>query len=120
MIKVIIFLLNLAVVSGMQLYKMIKYRNIKNIDWNQFNQDIYSGLNISDTAFFEEIITEYNEVVTRLLDDHAPHKSRKVKIVQDTPWFDFEYAHLRKLRRKAEHQYRKTWLLAQRKLQMPS
>ena len=31
---------DIAVVPEMQLYKMIKYRNIKNIDWNQFNQDV--------------------------------------------------------------------------------
>ena len=76
---------DVAVLPEMHLYKMIKYRNIQNIDWNQFNQDIDSGLNITGTASFEEIITKYNEVVTRLLDDHAPHKSRKVKIVQDAP-----------------------------------
>ena len=90
---------------------MIKYRNIKNIDRNQFKQDIDSGLNISDTASFEKIITKYNEVVTRLLDDHAPQKSRKVRIVQDVPWFDFEYANLRKLRRDANIEEQGFWVI---------
>ena len=43
---------DVAVVPQLQVYKMIKYRNI--IDWNQFNRDIDSGLNISDTASFED------------------------------------------------------------------
>ena len=49
-----------------------------------------------------------------VLDEHAPLKTRKMKIVPDAPWFDVEYANLRKLRRKAEKQFRKTGLAEHR------
>ena len=37
-------------------------------------------------------------------------KSKEIKEVPNSPWFDFEYEHLRKLRRKAEKQFRRSRL----------
>ena len=36
------------------------------------------------------------------MQEHAPLKKKKVKIIQSVPWFDSEYNNLRKLCRKTE------------------
>ena len=95
-----------------QLYKLIKYRHTKKVNWDKFKKDIETGLTFSDTTPFEEGISEYKIVTSKVLDEHAPRKSRRVKVVNTAPWFDFEYVNLRKLRRKAERQYRRTGFLA--------
>ena len=44
------------------------------------------------------------------MQEHAPLKKKKVKIIQSAPWFDSEYNNLRKLRRKAEKHYKRSKL----------
>jgi len=44
----------------------------------------------------------------RLIEFHAPLKTRKIKIVPQSQWFDNEYKELRKKRRKAEKKYKKS------------
>ena len=46
---------------------------------------------------------------------HAPIKSRTIKTVQNSPWFDSEYVNLRRLRRKAE-EYQKTGLIVHKEI----
>lgn len=91
-------------------YKTISFRNTKNINVDQMKNTITDRLHISDDNTFKDSINCYNRVLQNLLDEHAPLKSREIKIVPDAPWFDWEYENLRKLRRKAEKQYRKTGL----------
>ena len=43
-----------------------------------------------------------------IIDKHAPVRSKTVKVVPRAPWFDTEYATLRRHRRKAEKKYRRT------------
>ena len=43
-----------------------------------------------------------------LLDKHAPAKTKEIKLVKKSPWFDEEYVALRKRRRKAEKRFRKS------------
>ena len=92
-------------------YKVIKYRNIKAVDSEKFDCDVKKKLNISTAGTFGQKVKHYNEVMAETLEKHAPLKTKKIKIVPDTPWFDGEYANLRRLRRKAEKLFRKTGLL---------
>ena len=89
-----------------RLEKQISYRNTKNIDLEKFNSEI--NFVVSSTTSFGENITQYNEKLLRVLDTHAPLKTRIVKIVPEAPWFDCEYETLRKKRRKAEKSYKRT------------
>ena len=57
----------------------------------------------------------YNTALTRVVDKHAPLMTKMITVVPDAPWFDVEYANLRKLRRKAEKKYRKSHLEADKK-----
>ena len=69
-------------------------------------EDAISVLQNSDEASFGDKIINYNNQMRRLIDFHAPLKTRKVKIVPQSQWFDNEYKELRKsaekLKRKQE------------------
>ena len=43
-----------------------------------------------------------------LLEEHAPHVTKDVAIVDAAPWFDSEYRDLRKKRRRAEKKKKKS------------
>ena len=48
--------------------------------------------------------------MSEVVDKHAPQKTKRIKIVSNAPWFDVEYNELRRRRRKAEKQFKKTGL----------
>ena len=54
------------------------------------------------------VVADYNNKLSKLMDEHAPQITRKVKIVPTAPWFDAEYKEVRKQRRKAEKRYKIT------------
>ena len=91
--------------------KKITYRRWKEIDPNRFEADVKEKLDLTLPSFGENM-NEYNEVLKEILDEHAPLKSCIIKVVPHAPWFDTEYAAMRKLRRKAEKQFKKTKVLA--------
>ena len=91
-------------------HKVVTFRNLKNIDTEKFTADVNNKLHVSDSLGFGENTQHYNEVLSSVLNDHAPKKSRTIKIVPEAPWFDQEYANLRKERRKAEKLYHRTSL----------
>ena len=101
---------DVAVTPNKKGYKTIYYRNLKAIDSERFQQDISSKLNISGTATLTQNTKNYNDVLSSVLNDHAPTKSKTIKILPNAPWFDCEYEHLRKLRRRAEKAYRRSGL----------
>ena len=88
----------------------IVYRKLHEIDSEKFQSDIAENLCLNDDLAFGENINVYNDTLHTILDQHAPLRRKKIKIVEDSPWFDSEYENLRKLRRKAEKTSRKTGL----------
>ena len=84
---------------------------MKGINYERFAEDVSEKLDISESLSFGDNINAYNEVLSELLNEHAPIKSRTIKIVPNAPWFDSEYENLRRLRRKAEKKYQKTKLV---------
>ena len=57
---------------------------------------------------FGERIRIYDTTVSKMVEEKAPLKSKKIKVVPNAPWFDTEYKDLRKARRKAEKKYKRT------------
>ena len=102
---------HVAIVPETKKEKEISYRSLKDINSERFAEDVSEKLDISSQSFGDNMRT-YNQVLSELLDEHAPMKSRIIKTVPNAPWFDSEYANLRKQRRKAEKQYKKTKLAA--------
>ena len=91
--------------------KVITYRNTKNIDSTSFNNELTEKLQeMHTTDDMSVMISEYNSIVTEVLNKHAPVKQKEIKVVPTAPWFDGDYRDLRKKRRKAEKKFRKTKL----------
>ena len=86
------------------------YRKIKNIDPEAFKRDITEKILLTQGSFGENVAS-YNNNMREILDKHAPVKLRKLKSVPEAPWFDAEYALLRRQRRKAEKKYRRSQLV---------
>lgn len=89
--------------------KTITYRNVKKVNCEIFCNDIaaeYSKL--SSTTDMKEKMTGYNEVMTTVMNKHAPEMTKNIRLVPHAPWFDTEYASLRRQRRKAEKKSKKT------------
>ena len=99
------------VTTEIKLEKEIHYRKLKDIDADKFCEDIANSFSITDKPF-GEVITSYNEVMGKIIDEHAPVINKTTKIVPSVPWFDSEYVDLRKQRRRAEKVYKKTNLPA--------
>ena len=102
------------VTTEIKLEKGIHYRKLKDIDADKFCEDIANSFSITDKPF-GEVITSYNEVMGKIINEHAPVISKTIKIVPSAPWFDSEYVDLRKQRRRAEKVYKKTNLPADKK-----
>lgn len=93
-----------------KLEKEIKYRKFRDMDSEKFAADIRDGFHVNKEMTFGENINMYNNTLTNIFDSHVEVKTKKIKIVEDCPWFDGEYEHLRRLRRKAEKVYKKSGL----------
>ena len=91
--------------------KEITYRNIKGIQHHHFSSDLAVTLSaVNYTNTLSDIISNYNSSLLYLLDKHAPEIVKVVKVVPKAPWFNSEYADLRRKRRKAEKKYRRSGL----------
>ena len=78
---------------------------------DQFNKMVATKLDaLPVTKDLKAKVRSYNTALRQLVDEVAPVKSKVIKLVPNAPWFDEEYANIRKLRRKAEKRYRRTGL----------
>ena len=91
-------------------FKTITYRRkVNNDEFGKALQDVLTNLHIGN---FGETVKEYNDSLSTLVDNEAPKVTRKVKIVENAPWFDAEYKELRKERRRAEKKFKRTGIEA--------
>ncbi len=102
----------LKVANPHPITKNVSYRKIKAINAENLTKDIESSdlMNLPAT----NKISCYNIVLQRLLDNHAPVKTRSVAVRPSQPWIDVDILHAKRARRKAESQWRKTGLTAHR------
>ena len=90
-------------------YKTITYRNIKQVNKEAFKNELMDALaTIPMNNDLGTVVTDYNNKMSKLMNEHAPQITREVKIVPTAPWFDAEYKETRKQRRKAEKKYKIT------------
>ena len=90
--------------------KAISYRYSRDMDTLKFISDITNNMKLSNDLLFKENIALYNETLRNTLNEYAPIKTKTIKIVKSSPWFDSEYENLRRLRRKAEKQFKNSGL----------
>ena len=58
----------------------------------------------------EKLANEYNTTLSKLIDQHAPCKTKTVRTRTSTPWYSAEISAARKLKRKLERKWTKTGL----------
>ena len=94
--------------------KVVNYRHFKSIDPVAFRDDlsvlISSNIENSALSSFGVRSTLFHSSLTELLDLHAPLKTKIVKNVPRSSWFNHDYVLLRRKRRRAEKHARKTGL----------
>ena len=90
--------------------KTISFRPLKNIDSQLFRSDVKTGLKNPPSSDFYSKIKWYNNTMKSIIDKHAPIISKEIKIKPNSPWFDTEYATLRRRRRAVERRFRKSQL----------
>ena len=88
--------------------RTITYRNLKAVENEKFSTELKSKLHNNMNGDFGERIRIYDTTVREMVEEKAPLKSKKIKVVPNAPWFDTEYKDLRKARRKAEKKYKRT------------
>ena len=90
--------------------KVIKFRNIKKIDKDQFSYDLTGALTDlnSSNSCYHMAIDNFNKTCKSILDSHAPEMTKTINDIPEAPWFDGEYKVARIERRRAEKEWRKT------------
>ena len=87
------------------------FRRLNKVDIEKFKQDIISSeLYTCPSGNIDEYVMQYNTVLKRILDQHAPEVEKKVMIRHNPPWFNNEVAELKRARRRAERKWRSTKL----------
>ena len=100
-----------------RLSKTITYRSIKNADMEKFRREVKERLDVlPQTNNMLDRVHDYNTTLANLVEEHAPRKTKEIKVVPEAPWFNAEYAEQRKLRRNAEKKYRKSGLESDKKV----
>ena len=81
-------------------------RNIKKVNRTAFAEDIVgSKLLPSSTDSVDCAVQMYNSALSRLLDVHAPAKTRKIRNRTDCPWFNSDIAEAKRKRRRLERKW---------------
>ena len=82
-------------------------RDIKGINRTDFANDVTSSSITSPaTASVDDAVSRYNSELSRLLDSHAPARTRKVKSHQDSPWYNSDISKAKKQLRRLERKWR--------------
>lgn len=93
--------------------RQISFRNIKNIDPDTLTLDLQhlSSANLSSAS---ESVTFYNNSLCRLLDLHAPIKTKTVSFVRSAPWYTSELRTMKTLGRVLERRFKTSALTVHR------
>ena len=103
--------------------KDIKYRKYKAIELDAFSHDL-SESELCNKSFsdLDELVSCYQDTLSRLIDKHAPEKSKRIVVRPKQPWYNDNVDNVKRARRKCERRWLKmgfeTDLLAFKKARM--
>ena len=99
-------------------WKTFTTRRLRAFDVNLFGQDIIQSLSSIDFVNdnVDTCVSKYNDMLSNLLDKHAPAKKRRVMTRPNTPWFNDEIHAAKCERRDLEHKWRKSKLEIDRQM----
>ena len=93
------------------LREFVQYRKLKSVNHQQLDEDLQNaGLSHESGDDINQLVTQYNDQLSQLLDKHAPMKKAKLVIKPRALWYTPSIAKAKRLRRKLERQWRRTKL----------
>ena len=100
--------------------KLITFRKLRSIDFDSFGSDVtnssLSSLFATPLPCLDDLISQYNDVLSSILDIHAPVKTKTITLRPAAPWYSEEINNLKKDRRRLERRWRRTKLPVDRQL----
>ena len=98
----------------------ITFRKLRSIDFNNFGSDVlnssFPSLFAAPLPCLDDLIIEYNDVLSSILDIRAPVRIKTVTLRPAAAWYSEEINSLKKHRRRLERRWRRTKLPADRQL----
>ena len=101
-------MLDLPATKPPQVKKIVKSRNVKNIDMTLFSSDLKTSLECNDHSAAD--LDNYNSTVRAVLDTHAPLITRIISERPYAPWYCQEVKEAKSECRRAEQKCNKTGL----------
>lgn len=104
--------------------KNVAYRKLKSVDLESLKRDLSISLwcsdplnlrvhsHTEDRCDLDALVRRYNTRLSKVIDCHAPFKTKTVKVRPTVPWYNDEIKAAKRLRRKAERTWRRTRALA--------
>jgi hypothetical protein len=92
-------------------YETITFRKLKNIDLASFKEDlIQSELCTNPADDLTQLVNQYDNNITDIMNQHAPEVTKTVKIMHRSPWFTQDLRDLKVQKRKLEYKWRSSKL----------
>ena len=92
--------------------KLVTFRKLRSINFDNFCSDVENSclpsLFTTHHKCLDELISQYNVVLSSILDNHAPIKTKPVTLRPAAPWYSEEIDNLKRSRRKLERRWRRT------------
>ena len=85
-------------------------RKWKQINMDNFRQDILDSNIMAPDIHVSELVSQYNKVMSGLLDRHAPIKAKTITLRPQAEWYTTELENEKRTKRRLERKYRKTLL----------
>ncbi len=93
------------------LTKTVSYRKWKHIDLEQFKNDISESTIFTEPqTTVDNLVLQYNTVLSSLVDRHAPLKIKTITIRPSAEWYTEEIDEAKRVRRRLEKRSRRTGL----------
>ncbi len=90
--------------------KLVAYRKLREIDIDAFKKDISSSLVSSPADDTSSLVDKYNSVLSHLLDQHAPQKTKLVTVRPKAPWYSETLHETKREKRRLERKMKKSGL----------
>ena len=78
----------LKIVRPIPPQKTVRYRKYKNLDRNQFRQDLIDGFSEKSPSMMDDMVQEYNDTIITALDKQIPEKTKLVRDTHHQSWFN--------------------------------
>jgi hypothetical protein len=97
--------------------KELEYGKLKRIDMDKFAQDIRSSSLFSSTyTDVNQFAEAYNQVLSELLEKHAPLQQKTITLHPSAPWYTDEIKEAKQERRQADRKWRQSGLTVHKQI----